>query len=200
MIKWLKSDFENQRRWELAIALFIGGLVGFVVGGIDSDWIIIKGAKWWDVFSALGTVGAVLVSLSVLAASRLKANKDKKIEATKKVAELKPYLEGITQYSLIGIFGVSSEMQIDELREEKDNFERMLHPLSDVYDIRVNILLRDAIYLASSIEEYYSAQLCTKRECKKYQKTLSEIKEIVTQARQDLGFWWDKKSTLRIGF
>lgn len=63
MFKWLKTEFKSQRQYEIILTLIIGLLVGFVMGGTSSDWAIVKGARWWEVFTAIGTVGATVVAL-----------------------------------------------------------------------------------------------------------------------------------------
>lgn len=78
MFKWLKTEFKNQRLYEITLALAVGCLIGFVAGGISSDWVIVAGANWWDVMVAFGTVGAVVVALSqALRLSNLKRDEDR---------------------------------------------------------------------------------------------------------------------------
>lgn len=63
MFKWLKTELKNQRQYEIALALIIGCLIGFVVGGISSEWALVQGARWWEVMTAIGTVGAVMAAV-----------------------------------------------------------------------------------------------------------------------------------------
>lgn len=49
------------RDYLLPIAL--GGIIGGLAAGAFFIWPTIYGAKWWEVFTALGTVGAVVLAL-----------------------------------------------------------------------------------------------------------------------------------------
>lgn len=63
-IKW-KEDYsaETQRAFGLVIGAVIGVLATMVVLGILWEWGIVAGARWWEVMTAFGTVGAVLMAL-----------------------------------------------------------------------------------------------------------------------------------------
>lgn len=81
----LSVEFKSSadRGWGLFFGLVIGGLIGFVVGGVSSSWAVVAGAKWWEVMTAFGTVGAVVVALwfSVLSSFDKRKNKIDRMNA-----------------------------------------------------------------------------------------------------------------------
>lgn len=62
-IKW-KEDYsaKTQRVFGLGIGVVVGGLVTAVVLGSLWEWGVLTGARWWDVMTAFGTVGATFFS------------------------------------------------------------------------------------------------------------------------------------------
>lgn len=63
-MKW-KEDYsaETQRLFGLIVGFGAGALITAVLLGFLCDWGIVKGARWWEVMTAIGTVGAVIVAL-----------------------------------------------------------------------------------------------------------------------------------------
>lgn len=64
-IKW-KEDYsaKTQRIFGLVIGMVVGVLVTAVVLGSLWEWGVVIGAKWWEVMTAFGTVGAVCVAVA----------------------------------------------------------------------------------------------------------------------------------------
>ena len=65
-IKW-KEDYsaKTQRLWGVVIGFFSGVILTTAALGVLWEWGVLKGAKWWEVMTAFGTVGAVTASVSI---------------------------------------------------------------------------------------------------------------------------------------
>jgi len=64
-IKW-KEDYSarTQRTFGLVIGLVVGALITATILGGLWEWGVVTGAKWWEVMTAFGTVGAVGVAVA----------------------------------------------------------------------------------------------------------------------------------------
>ncbi|MDT8470697.1 hypothetical protein OYC61_014085 [Alcaligenes nematophilus] len=61
-----KSVRELEMLSALAVGVALGGVIAFTLLSYFWEWGAVKGAKWWEVMTAFGTVGAVVVTLSHL--------------------------------------------------------------------------------------------------------------------------------------
>lgn len=63
-IKW-KEDYsaKTQRTFGLVIGLVVGVLVTVAILGRLWNWGVVTGAKWWEVMTAIGTVGSASLAL-----------------------------------------------------------------------------------------------------------------------------------------
>ncbi|PWE13039.1 hypothetical protein DF183_14485 [Alcaligenes faecalis] len=87
-IKWIEDySVETQRVFGLGIGFAGGATSAWIVYGIYTSWAMFKGADWWDVLMAFGTVGAVFVALYLASKERRLMKREKKELASLHAAE-----------------------------------------------------------------------------------------------------------------
>lgn len=74
----------------LAAGVALGGVVSFTLLSYFWEWGVLKGARWWDVMTAFGTVGAVAFSLTAAMWLRVQQKQRQKRSAALRVAGLGP--------------------------------------------------------------------------------------------------------------
>ena len=63
-IKWNEDvSAKTQRAFGLVIGLVVGVLITVAILGSLWKWGVVTGAKWWEVMTAIGTIGAVMVAV-----------------------------------------------------------------------------------------------------------------------------------------
>ena len=74
----------------LAAGVALGGVISFTLLSYFWEWGVLKGARWWDVMTAFGTVGAVVFSLAAAMWLRVQQKQRQKRSAALRVAALGP--------------------------------------------------------------------------------------------------------------
>lgn len=97
MLKWLKTEFKNQRQYEIALGVFAGLVLGFGGGWLWKEGPTSSEAtKLVDVFIAVGTVGAVIAAVSIALWQNKEAKRKEKAKLKTEAARLAPMFKFIT--------------------------------------------------------------------------------------------------------
>lgn len=188
MIKWLRSDFENQRLYEIIFALAAGCLIGFVVGGISSDWVIVAGANWWDVMTAFGTVGAVIVALLTIKAQGAQAGKQKRKEALKALAEKYHKVELIRREFIGRKTSVFNGPRA--VRRAQRKVVEILDPRHDLVDKNFNLLIDECGRLLAKAEVSSDEGANIGGTLEHIDRKLLAARHICIRCWHDLGYYW----------
>ncbi|MGG4603979.1 hypothetical protein ACLPHM_04205 [Paenalcaligenes sp. Me131] len=189
--KWWKevwSDWKSEFWFHIAVAIASAA----VAGGITSymlDWPLIFGATWVEVLTALGTVGAVVMSLR-LAGIQARKEREEQVKSARRS------LAG-RQAEVAKLIGDLIRQQRDEndmqrfLRTSQRRIANLLRPTNDLVNKEFNRkLIACADKLGYCLQDYDDGIEVGGERLDCAVTYLRDANKIAKQCWKDMGYYW----------
>lgn len=130
----------------LVAGVVLGGVIVFTLLAYFWEWGVFRGARWWDVMTAFGTVGAVVFSLATALLLAIRQKRRQKRRAALRVASLGPEISAlisVTWFDWLRDVELTEEV-ISRITYLQKDVLAAIHPQSEEFDPALNEFLFQA--------------------------------------------------------
>lgn len=182
-------QIKRERNIGFGFGLATGVLGAWVAYGLYSSWAVFNGAKWWEGMMAVGTLGAVVISL-LFSTRQIRIDRQQKIKSAMRSL----IGRGEEVNKLLGELAVKEVMGGDMqrfIRISQRRIANLLRPSNDLVDKTFNLnLINCADELGYYLQDLEDGVEVEGERLERARKYLLAASKIAKRRWIDMGYHW----------